>query len=175
MDAYGNIATGYTGTLHFTSSDPHAMLPANYMFTSADAGTHIFSATLKTAGPQSITAADTMASSLTTTQTGITINPAAASMLVITGPSSVPAGIAFSITVTAFDAYGNVATGYTGTVHFKSSDSTAKLPANYTFRASDKGTRIFTGLLLKKKGKQSITATDTLFNSITGSLSVEVS
>ena len=37
------------------------------------------------------------------------------------------------MTVTAVDAYGNVATGYTGTVHFTSSDGQAVLPANYTF------------------------------------------
>jgi hypothetical protein len=30
-----------------------------------------------------------------------------------------------SVTVTALDAYGNIATGYTGTVHFTSSDIAA--------------------------------------------------
>jgi len=151
------------------------VLPADYTFASTDVGTQVFSATLDTAGTQSMTATDTTTSGLTSTQTGITVNPAAASVLVITGPSSVPAGVAFSITVTAYDAYGNVATGYTGTVHFNSTDSTAKLPANYTFTASDKGAHTFTGLKLKTKGKQLITATDTLSSTITGSLSVDVS
>jgi len=36
--------------------------------------------------------------------------------------------------VTASDAYGNLATKYTGTVHFTSSDGSATLPADYTFR-----------------------------------------
>jgi hypothetical protein len=151
------------------------VLPANYTFTAADAGKHVFSATLKTAGTQSITATDTVTTGMTSSQTGIAVNPAAASVLVITGPSSVTTGVAFSITVTAYDAYGNVATGYTGTVQFKSTDSTAKLPANYTFNASDKGTHTFSGVVLKKKGKQSITATDTLSSSIVGTLSVSVS
>ena len=146
LDAYGNVATGYTGTVQFTSSDPKAVLPANYTFTSADAGTHVFSATLKTAGTQSITAADTTTPGLTSTQTGITVNPAAASVLAITGPSSVTRRRPLRITVTAYDAYGNVATGYTGTLHFKSSDRGAKLPENYTFTASDQGTHIFTRL-----------------------------
>src|SRR5262249_32042458 len=53
----------------------------------------------------------------------VTVTAAAASVFVITGPSAVSAGVGFSITVTAHDAYGNVATGYTGTVHFKSTDS----------------------------------------------------
>jgi uncharacterized repeat protein (TIGR03803 family) len=170
----GTTDTSYTGTIHFTSSDPRAVLPANYTFTTADAGAHTFTVTLKTAGPQTITATDSASSSIaggTTT----TVTPAAANYLVISGPSSAASGVSFSITVTAYDAYGNIATGYTGTVHFTSSDSGAKLPANYTFTASDNGTHTFSGIVLKKKGKQSITATDTYFSSITSSLSVHVS
>jgi ELWxxDGT repeat protein len=161
LDAYGNVATGYTGTVHFTSSDAQAALPADYTFTSGDAGVHVFSATLKTAGTQSITATDTANSSLTSTDAGILVNAAAASVLVVTGPSSVTAGVAFSITVTAKDAYGNVAASYRGTVHFTSTDPKAKLPANYTFTAADNGTHTFSGLILKTKGNQTITITDT--------------
>jgi ELWxxDGT repeat protein len=175
LDPYSNIATGYTGTVNLTSSDGKSVLPASYTFTASDAGTHVFSATLVTAGSQSITATDTVNSSLTSMQTGITVNPAAASILVITGPANVSAGVAFSITVTAYDAYGNVATGYLGTVHFKSSDGKASLAANYTFKASDKGTHTFTGIVLKTKGKQTITVTDTLVNSIVGILTEMVS
>ena len=43
-DAYGNMATGYTGTVHFTSSDGQAVLPANYTFVAGDAGIHTFQA-----------------------------------------------------------------------------------------------------------------------------------
>ena len=32
-DAYGNTATAYTGTVHFTSTDGIATLPGNYTFT----------------------------------------------------------------------------------------------------------------------------------------------
>jgi len=174
LDAYGNIATTYTGTVHLTSSDRKAVLPANYTFTPADAGTYVFSATLETAGTQSITATDTVTSGMTSTQTGIAVNPAAAGMLVITGPATATADVAFGITVTAYDAYGNVATGYTGTVKFKCTDSTATLPAKYTFKASNAGKHTFRGLVLKKKGTPSITATDThtLSSAITGSLDV---
>src|SRR5262249_19572372 len=111
-DAYGNIASAYTGTVHFTSSDAKAVLPANYTFTSSDAGVHPFKATLKTAGPRSITATDTTASSLTGTDGGITVNPAAASKFIITAPAKVNPGAAFSLTLTVEDAYGNVVTGY---------------------------------------------------------------
>ena len=63
------MTTGYTGTVHFTSSDGPAVLPANYTFTGGDAGTHVFSVTLKTAGTQSITATDTVTGSITGTRT----------------------------------------------------------------------------------------------------------
>jgi uncharacterized repeat protein (TIGR03803 family) len=57
-NADGTTDTGYAGTVHFTSTDPLAVLPANYPYTAADAGVHTFTATLKTAGTQSITATD---------------------------------------------------------------------------------------------------------------------
>ena len=52
-----------------------------------------------------------------------TVRAAVASRFVITAPSNVTAGRAFSLTITVQDAYGNVVTGYTGTIHFKSTDS----------------------------------------------------
>jgi hypothetical protein len=173
-DPYGNTASGYTGTVHFTSSDAQASLPANYTFTTADAGVHTFSATLKTAGTHSLTATDTTTSGLTGTDAGITVNAAAASQFVISAPSSVTAGVPFSLTITVKDAYGNVVTGYTGTVHFISTDTKASLPANYMFTAADKGVHTFTGLVLRKRGTQKITLTDTLNSSLTGSVMVNV-
>jgi len=160
--------------VHFTSSDAQASLPANYTFTTADAGVHTFSATLKTAGTHSLTATDTTTSGLTGTDAGITVNAAAASQFVISAPSSVTAGVPFSLTITVKDAYGNVVTGYTGTVHFTSTDTKASLPANYMFTAADKGVHTFTGLVLRKRGTQKITLTDTLNSSLTGSVMVNV-
>ncbi len=173
-DPYGNIASGYTGTVHFTSSDAKAALPANYIFTATDAGVHTFSATLKMAGTQSITATDTTTSSLTGTEGGIKVNPAAASKFVLTAPASVSAGLPFSLTVTVEDAYGNVVVGYSGTIHFSSTDTSATLPANYTFTAADNGVHTFTGLVLRKKGYQKITVTDKQNSSLTGSTIVDV-
>src|SRR6202030_4010434 len=52
--------SNYLGTVHFTSSDGSASLPADYTFTEADAGTHIFSGAVKlnTPGTETITVAD---------------------------------------------------------------------------------------------------------------------
>jgi hypothetical protein len=173
QDANGNTLTSYTGTIHFTSSDPQAVLPADYTFTAADQGVHTFSATLKTAGSKSVVATDTVTSSMSG-QEGIQVNPAAAAQFVLSGPSSITAGTAFSLTVTALDAYGNTATGYTGTVHFTDSVSGATLPGNYTFTAADHGVHTFTRLKLRTKGMQTITLTDTLDHSIVGILTIDV-
>ena len=175
LDAIGNVATGYVGVVHFSSSDLSAGLPLNYTFTSADAGTHTFSVTLKKAGTQSITATDTLTGSLTGTSGGIVVSPAAAAKFVLTAPQGVKRGVAFSLTLTVQDAYGNTVTGYVGTVKFTSSDGTAILPASYTFTKTDQGVHTFTGLVLRKTGGQTITITDKLNSSLKGSLTEDVS
>jgi Bacterial Ig-like domain (group 3) len=166
-DAYGNVATSDTGTVSLTSTDPKAVLPSSFTFPGTT-GTHTFFVTLETAGVQSITATQTGPSSLTATEAGITVQPAAAQILAVTGfPATFMAGAANTVTVTAYDAYGNVATGYTGTISFSSSDAQALLPPNFSFIASDAGTSTFS-VTLQTAGSQSITATDQSNSSITG-------
>jgi hypothetical protein len=169
QDPYGNTAISYVGTIHFTSSDAQAVLPANYTFTSTAKGIHTFTSgvNLKTAGTQTVTATDTVTNSITGLA-GIAVQPAAATRLSITAPSSVAAGVAFTFTVTALDAYGNTATGYVGTVHFTSSDGQALLPANYKFVSGDQGVHTFKATL-NTTGTQSLTATDTSTSTIKGS------
>jgi alpha-tubulin suppressor-like RCC1 family protein len=160
MDAYGNVATGYAGTVSFSSSDPQAVLPGASMLAN---GTGTFNATLKTAATQSITASD---GTLSVQQTGIVVTPGSAASLTVTGfPNPTTAGVSQSLTVTAMDAYGNVATGYAGTVSFSSSDAQAVLPAASTLA---NGTGTFNATL-KTLGTQSITVGDgTLSGSQTG-------
>ncbi|MFT3841445.1 MAG: hypothetical protein QM723_30930 [Myxococcaceae bacterium] len=173
-DAFGNLATGYRGTMHFTSTDGAATLPADYAFTAADNGAHSFTATLRTAGSRALTATDTVTAALNGTQSGITVTPAAASTLTVAGfPSPSTAGVAGTLTVTARDAFGNVATGYTGTVHFTSTDGTATLPANYGFVAGDAGAHTFSATL-RTAGSQTLTATDTVNATLTGAQTVTV-
>jgi hypothetical protein len=71
-DAFDNVCTGYAGTVNFSSSDVQAGLPAADTFT-ADAGAHTFTATLKTAGSQSITVQDTANAAIVGSQTGIAV------------------------------------------------------------------------------------------------------
>src|SRR4029077_3418112 len=67
----GTTATGYAATVHFTSRDGQAGLPADYTFTAADAGVHTFTngVILKTAGSKTVTATDTVAAAITGTAT----------------------------------------------------------------------------------------------------------
>jgi uncharacterized repeat protein (TIGR01451 family) len=161
LDATNSTVTGYAGTVHFTSSDGAAVLPANSTLTN---GVGTFSATMKTAGSRTITATDTVTSSITGTSGNITVNPAAATHLAVSAPAAATAGTAFNFTVTAADQFNNTATGYTGTAHFTSSDGAAVLPANSTLT---NGVGNFSATL-KTTGSQTITATDTLNGTITG-------
>ena len=91
----------------------------------------------------------------------ITVSPAAASSLSISAPASVTAGRAFSVTVSALDDFGNVATGYRGTVQFTSSDRLASLPKDFRFGAVDDGVhRFVNGMTFRTSGGQSLVASD---------------
>ena len=176
-DGAGNTATGYTGTVTFACTDGAALLPANYTFVPADNGVHTFTSgvTLKTVagGTKSITATVVGTPAITGTQTGITVTPAAAATLTVSGfPASKTAGSAGNVTVTAMDAFNNLATGYTGTVALTSTDGAAVLPANYTFVGGDNGTKVLSVTLNTVSGATvAITATDTVTGSITGTQS----
>ena len=161
-NADGTTDTGYAGTVHFTSTDPVAVLPANYPYTPADAGVHTFTAMLKTAGPQSITATDPVNVVFTASATTMVPLPGTPVRFSVAAPASATPGTPFSITVTAWDADNNVTTNYTGTVSFTSTPSGAVLPNPYTFTTADQGVHIFTnGVTLKTAGTQTITATGT--------------
>jgi hypothetical protein len=163
LDIFGNVATGYTGTVTFSSSDPQATLPVNATLTS---GTGSFAAILRTVGTQSLIATDTVSPTLTATQTGIVVNPGAALTLTVTGyPSPVSAGTTNSFTVTALDSFGNPATSYNGTVAFTSDDPQAILPSA---AALINGTGTFSATL-RTTGIRSLTATDTGNSAVTGS------
>jgi hypothetical protein len=82
-----------------------------------------------------------------------------AASLAITAPSKAIINNALSITVTAKDKSGNIATGYQGVVQFTCSDNFASLPSDYTFTSADNGIHTF-NITLKTSGPQSVTVTD---------------
>jgi hypothetical protein len=145
------------------------------------AGTSTFTFTYKNATVPTAAGASIFTTASRNGTTGTPVNIATspqvaviagpATTLSVTGfPSPVTAGTSNSFAVTAKDANGNVAAGYTGIVKFTSTDGQAVLPGNYQFVAGDNGTHTFTATL-KTVGTQSITATDTVTASITGTQS----
>src|SRR5208282_5218113 len=161
-DQFNNTATAYAGTVHLTSSDGQASLPANATLTS---GTGSFSVTLKTVGNQTVTANDTATTTIAGTSNAVAVSAAAANHFVVSAvPSSVTAGTAVTVTVTAEDQFNNTATAYAGTVHLTSSDGQASLPANATLTS---GTGSFS-VTLKTAGNQTVTANDTATTTIAG-------
>jgi len=167
-DANNNLATSYNGTVAFTSSDPGFV---NLGPVTLVNGVGSQSAVLKTAGVDTITATDVANPSITGTGS-FTIQPGAATRIGLVAPASTYAGSPISVTLTAYDLYGNVATSYGGTVVFTSSDPVALLPGSSTIT---NGTGTFTAYM-ETAGSQTITATDAL-NSLaatSGSISVTI-
>jgi hypothetical protein len=157
----GNPVTTYSGTVHFSSSDTSTgvVLPADSTLTN---GQGTLAVTLIRAGPQTLTVSDA-ANNLSTTA-NLTINAAPASTLLLATPASAVVNQPFNVTVTLKDRFGNVATGYTGTVYFSSSDTLAmqlaKMPADYAFTAKDAGIHTFSATLMTPPS-QTITVADT--------------
>lgn len=116
-DTYGNIAAGYRGTVHLTSTDSKAILSDVYTFTGSDGGVKDFKLTLKTAGTHTITATDTETEVLSATTRGITVSAGALDAqrsAVNAHPDSVPADGRTSSTVTVLlkDACDNPLKGH---------------------------------------------------------------
>lgn len=163
QDAFNNTAVTYSGTVHFTSTDSHAVLPGNSNLIN---GVGNFNPTLETVGSQTIRASDTLTRSITGTSNAITVS-GVASHLSVTAPPTATIGHAFQVNVTALDESNNVAAGYSGIVHLTSSDSRATLSQDTTL-GNGMGTFLAT---LNTAGNETITATDTVAASITGTSS----
>ena len=113
-DVSNSPQSGYLGTVHFTSTDGAATLPADYTFVAADAGKHVFSITLKTQGRQTVSLADAGSPGVTGTTGVIQNGPTGGSgggggisYFKVSAPAGNEAtGTAFPITVTAADSSG---------------------------------------------------------------------
>ena len=71
------VDSAYVGTVHFTSSDPSAVLPDDFTFVPEDQGTANFMATLTTLNSQTITATDALNGNIVGTSAAIDVSQAA--------------------------------------------------------------------------------------------------
>jgi hypothetical protein len=69
--------TAYAGTVHFTSTDPNAALPADITMIPSDLGAQVLSVTFATEGMQTITATDTLNGAIAGTSSSILVSQAA--------------------------------------------------------------------------------------------------
>ena len=127
FDAYGNSATGYTGSQNLVFSGP-SNSPNNTAPTAKNSsGTAInfgsATATTFTSGGATVTVTlyDAQTTQLTVTQgsvtgtsTAFTVGATTAASLSLAAATTTPtAGAGDNLTITAHDTYGNIATGYT--------------------------------------------------------------
>lgn len=138
--ANGAVAPSFTGNvlISLATADGGASIPLKYNYTAKDGGVHVFHVTLTKAGAQKIVAT----SAKFIAGAAMTVKPGAATHLVVAAPTLAAVGVNTKITVSAADAYNNVATAFTGNVNL--STTNANLPTSYTFVAADHGQHTFT-------------------------------
>src|ERR1700730_6154436 len=179
-DAYGNVATSYTRD-HDDAVDGGQTSPSSSAATvTSKTGAPIaFGSTTTLTFNNGVTSAGgamvlpkATAQSITATASGVptsttlamAVFPAAAHHLAVSNePTTVTAGQAAPVRVTSYDTYGNVASGYTGTVALGSDDGSAVIPAGYTFTGGDAGVHDFSGaatVTLKSVGSRHVTVND---------------
>jgi hypothetical protein len=170
LDAQNKVVPGFRGTVHFslTTADAGATLPVDYKFTAKDAGRHTFQITLSAVGPQTVNVATSSISGKANV-----IVDAPVTHFGITTYGKPVAGTPTIINVVALDANNRPVPGYTGTVHFTSTDFYASLPDNYKFTAADGGSRLFQ-VTFAATGKPTLAVTDVANGSLTGGIVVKV-
>ncbi len=155
-DMFENIVTEYSGEVKFTSTDPNATLPKNYIFQPAtDKGSHTFTNAIKltTTGKQSVTALDSKNSSLKGTQENISVTTGTPTKLVFkTQPANVGIGLAISpaIQVEIQDQGNNLVEGEV-TISIASGPSGAVLSGTKS-KTTSTGTTSFSDLKLDMVG-----------------------
>jgi hypothetical protein len=163
VDSAGNPLPSYNGPPNVTITSSPTNTPGSFPLNGAlqlpGTGFGFFLGSLNTAGTYTLTADAGLYSGSSST---VTVIPAGANLLDVSVPSTATTGVPFDVTVTALDHFGNIVTGYTGTVKLTSSDPTVDL-GSYTFTTGtgkDNGVHTFS-VKLKTGGNQTITATDT--------------
>jgi len=159
LDIYGNLITTATPTIHFTSTDPKAVLPTDLTLVGGKGQAFV---TLNSAGTRAIVVSDT-ANTLTSAKANVAVSVGSLAKFLVTATPSGKVNSHFTVRVTAQDASGNTITGYAGTVHFTDA-STAILPSDAPL-TNGAGSFI---AILKKVGEQTIKVSDVAKPSIQG-------
>ena len=158
-DSSNATVTTYGGTVHF-SADTIGAIPADATLTN---GVGTFPFTFTTATDVTITATDTVDSSITGDDT-VTIEPAATDHFDVSAPATAMNGAPVDVDVAARDQHGNLVPTYAGTVAISSTDAMADLPADGSLTG---GLGTF-AVTFNTDGNQTVTATDTVIALVNG-------
>ncbi|NYT39178.1 tandem-95 repeat protein [Sphingomonas sp. R-74633] len=165
LDAGGTLTTSTAAVTLAIANNPASGTLAGTSTVNAVAGVATFPGLSINKSGNGYTLSAASAGLSPDTSSAFNITPGATTQFTVTAPSTATAGVAFNtLVVTAKDAAGNTTPAYAGTVHFTSSDGAAVLPANSTLTS---GTGTFSATL-NTVGSRTITATDTVTGSITG-------
>ena len=157
LDANNAAIANYAGTVHFTSSDPSAVLPADTVLAS---GTGSFTATLKTNGSQTITATDTVNSAITGNSAIVVSNGAAGLTPVSVSPAG-GSGFSSSFTFTFSDPKGYTDLGVVNVLVNNVLDGrhacylAYNQPTNVLYLVGDDGSTLSPGSVLSTTGSAS--------------------
>lgn len=167
------ISTGYSGKVRFVSSDPLAILPKDYQFTSHDQGVKTFPITFRTAGIQQVQIIDTVTNTMQGSSS-LLVDPGPLSRFIVAAPQKVSAGNSYSIKIIPVDAFNNSVfniygfyTPYRGTFSISSTYPEAGLPGSYTFQANQQ-MQEFTIANSRPKGQQIFRVMDQANNKLRG-------
>ena len=149
QDSSGNQLQTYTRTIHFSSTDSAAQLPADYTFTAADNGSHAFTAQLNTSGTQQISVRDMNAlgitghfsvsvASVALAQSTQTVGPTLGTSSFTVGSSPPGASIPFKVSTNTTWLHLSASYGTTGTPFTFSYDANS-VPSSRTGQISING------------------------------------
>jgi hypothetical protein len=166
----GQVDTTYNGTVQFASNDPIAVLPVTRAIAQ---GIAVLSATLKTQTSRAtITATDKTTSSITGYNRALSVTAAPFSKYAVVCQSTATTGVGFAVTLTAQDAYGNSPVSSVRTANITSSDNSAVIPSSATCQPGVNSGRVVFSATLNTVGSQTLSATDSVTSSLTGSAGV---
>lgn len=155
----GAVLSNYVGTVTFSSTDAAAVLPPNFAFTAANAGSANFTLTPGTQGSQTATVSDVEVPSENGSES-FSVSPQPYTLSLISGSgqgASIGAGFASPLRVIARDQSGNAAAGVLVTYAVPASGSSAVATNTNVSTASD-GTGGITATANGLAGSYTVTA-----------------
>jgi hypothetical protein len=126
LDLYNNPVPTYRRTIHFSSSDPAAVLPYDYTFTLNDNGHHTFTVILKTPGYQTVTVTDVDLPVIS-----------GSTSFTVTGPSGRSSSSVAGLSAIAPDVLSILIADDRGTASFSAGGPAAQSLVDYTLPTAD--------------------------------------